>query len=247
MPKLAANLTMLFNEVEFLDRFRLAAKAGFTGGRVHVSLRIRRQRVEEEAGRERPRAGAPQSASGQLGQGRPRHRLPSRPDRRVRSERWQSPRVRDGSRMQTTELPGWHPAAGSRREDGTRDVCQEPAIRGAAPRGGGHQIAHRAGQHARHPWIFSRSHVPGARHHRCGRLQQSVAPVRRVPHAGHGGRSGTDHRTASEAHRAHPDRRYAWTPRAGHRRNQLRLPSPLHGSRGVRGLGWLRVQAGHHD
>jgi hydroxypyruvate isomerase len=29
MPKLAANLTMLFNEVDFLDRFRLAAAAGF--------------------------------------------------------------------------------------------------------------------------------------------------------------------------------------------------------------------------
>ena len=31
MPKLAANLTMLFNEVDFLDRFAAAAKAGFKG------------------------------------------------------------------------------------------------------------------------------------------------------------------------------------------------------------------------
>lgn len=31
MPKFAANLTMLFNEVEFLDRFPAAAKAGFRG------------------------------------------------------------------------------------------------------------------------------------------------------------------------------------------------------------------------
>jgi len=31
MPKLAANLTMLFNEVDFLDRFETAAKAGFKG------------------------------------------------------------------------------------------------------------------------------------------------------------------------------------------------------------------------
>lgn len=30
MPRLAANLTMLFNEVPFLDRFDAAAKAGFT-------------------------------------------------------------------------------------------------------------------------------------------------------------------------------------------------------------------------
>ena len=31
MPKLAANLSMLFNEVPFMDRFDAAAKAGFTG------------------------------------------------------------------------------------------------------------------------------------------------------------------------------------------------------------------------
>jgi len=31
MPKFAANLTMLFNEVDFIDRFGAAAKAGFKG------------------------------------------------------------------------------------------------------------------------------------------------------------------------------------------------------------------------
>ena len=31
MPKFAANLTMLFNEVDFLDRFKAAADAGFAG------------------------------------------------------------------------------------------------------------------------------------------------------------------------------------------------------------------------
>ena len=31
MPKFAANLTMMFNEVDFLDRFEAAAKAGFRG------------------------------------------------------------------------------------------------------------------------------------------------------------------------------------------------------------------------
>ncbi len=29
--KLAANLTMMFNEVDFLDRFEAASKAGFKG------------------------------------------------------------------------------------------------------------------------------------------------------------------------------------------------------------------------
>ena len=31
MPKFAANLTMLYNEVDFLDRFQAATEAGFSG------------------------------------------------------------------------------------------------------------------------------------------------------------------------------------------------------------------------
>ena len=31
MPRFAANLTMLFNELSFLDRFEAAANAGFKG------------------------------------------------------------------------------------------------------------------------------------------------------------------------------------------------------------------------
>ena len=40
MPKFAANLSMMFNEVPFLDRFKVAAEAGFSGSRVFVSLRV---------------------------------------------------------------------------------------------------------------------------------------------------------------------------------------------------------------
>ena len=39
MPKFAANLTMMFNEVPFADRFAAAAKAGFRGVGFSVSLR----------------------------------------------------------------------------------------------------------------------------------------------------------------------------------------------------------------
>ena len=38
MPKLCANLSMLFNEYEFLDKFERAAAAGFKGRGVLVSL-----------------------------------------------------------------------------------------------------------------------------------------------------------------------------------------------------------------
>ena len=38
MPKFAANLTMLFNELPFLDRFAAAAKAGFKGRGISFPL-----------------------------------------------------------------------------------------------------------------------------------------------------------------------------------------------------------------
>ena len=38
MPKFAANLTMLFGELPFLDRFAAAKAAGFSGVEYPVSL-----------------------------------------------------------------------------------------------------------------------------------------------------------------------------------------------------------------
>ncbi|MFO1071937.1 MAG: hypothetical protein U1E17_04390 [Geminicoccaceae bacterium] len=39
MPRFAANLSLMFTEWDFLDRFDAAAGAGFPGGRVPLSLR----------------------------------------------------------------------------------------------------------------------------------------------------------------------------------------------------------------
>jgi hydroxypyruvate isomerase len=56
MPKLAANLSMMFNEVDFLDRFGAAAEAGFTGveyvspyeyDRAEVAEMLRRHRLTQ--------------------------------------------------------------------------------------------------------------------------------------------------------------------------------------------------------
>ena len=49
MTKLAANLTMMFNEVDFLDRFEAAADAGFDGVEYPLSLPL----SERAAGRVR--------------------------------------------------------------------------------------------------------------------------------------------------------------------------------------------------
>ena len=41
MPRFAANLTLLYNEHPFTERFAAAARAGFNGCRVPVPLRLR--------------------------------------------------------------------------------------------------------------------------------------------------------------------------------------------------------------
>ena len=87
MPRFAANLSMLYTEHDFLDRFAAAARDGFTGGRVPVSLRARAADAGAASGRQRPAAGAVQRPARRLGRGRARHRLPAGARGRVPSRR----------------------------------------------------------------------------------------------------------------------------------------------------------------
>ena len=48
MPRFAANLTMLFNELEFLARFEAAARAGFRGVEYLFPYPFPRERLAEE-------------------------------------------------------------------------------------------------------------------------------------------------------------------------------------------------------
>ena len=48
MPKFAANLTMMFNEVDFLDRFAAAAAAGFAGVEYLFPYHYEGDRLAEE-------------------------------------------------------------------------------------------------------------------------------------------------------------------------------------------------------
>jgi len=50
MPKFCANLTMLFNEVDFLDRFEKAAKAGFKGVEYLFPYAWKKEQLAEKLG-----------------------------------------------------------------------------------------------------------------------------------------------------------------------------------------------------
>jgi hydroxypyruvate isomerase len=51
MPKFAANLTMLFNELEFIERFEAAAKAGFHGVEYLFPYAYPKEQLAEKLGR----------------------------------------------------------------------------------------------------------------------------------------------------------------------------------------------------
>ena len=72
MPRFAANLSMMFTEVPFLDRFEAAAKAGFTAVEFLFPYDHPAEAVGERLKTQRPDAGAVQSAAGQLGRRRKR-------------------------------------------------------------------------------------------------------------------------------------------------------------------------------
>lgn len=53
MPRLAANLSMLFTEVDFLDRFEAAARSGFTGVEFHFPYAYPKAQLAERLARHR--------------------------------------------------------------------------------------------------------------------------------------------------------------------------------------------------
>ena len=67
MPRFAANLSMMFTEVPFLDRFDAAAKAGFTAVEFLFPYDHPAEEIGERLKAQRPDPGAVQPAAGQLG------------------------------------------------------------------------------------------------------------------------------------------------------------------------------------
>ena len=79
MPRFCANLSMMFNEVPFLDRFAAARKAGFDGVEFLFPYEYPAAELRRRLDGEGPDAGAVQHAAGRLGQGRARPGQPAGP------------------------------------------------------------------------------------------------------------------------------------------------------------------------
>ena len=129
MPRFAANLTMLFTEVPFLDRFERAAQAGFTAVEFLFPYAFAARGDPAAARRQRPEAGAAQPAGRRLGRRRARHRLPPGPRGRVPRRRGPRHRLRHRARRAAAQLPGRQGAGRRRRRGAAPDLRRQPALR----------------------------------------------------------------------------------------------------------------------
>ena len=100
MPRFAANLAMMFNEVPFLDRFEAAAKAGFTAVEFLFPYEHPAEAIGERLQAQRPDAGAVQPAAGQLGRRRKGLRRAAGAFRRSEAEPAHRAALRGGDRRQ---------------------------------------------------------------------------------------------------------------------------------------------------
>ena len=202
MPNFAANLTMLYNEVDFLDRFAAAARDGFAGVEFLFPYAYPKDELAARLKEHKLDPGAAQPARRRLGRRRARHRLPSGSRRGVPRGRGQGHRVRHRPGLQAAELPGRQGPRGRARGRAAPDLRGQSALRRTGAGQGRHQAAGRAGQQPRHSGLLSEQVGAGDLDHGRGRLGQSLPAVRLLPYADHGRRSGDDLPPAAEPDRA---------------------------------------------
>src|SRR6185312_12982456 len=115
-------------------------------------------------------------------------------------------------------------------------------LRGGA---GAKRLDHdRADQPARYSGLFSADTARGACDPRGDRHAEPQGADGPLPRAGRRGRPVAQASPLAAAHRPHPDRRRARSPRARHRRGQLRAHLPAARLAQVHGLRRLRIPAG---
>ena len=124
MPRLAANLSMMFNEVPFLDRFAAARKAGFDGVEFLFPYEYPRSGTAQAAGGRGADPGAVQHAAGRLGEGRARTGQPAGPAGGVPRRREAGARLCRGAGLQAGALHGGDRAGGRVAGDGRRACMQ---------------------------------------------------------------------------------------------------------------------------
>ena len=239
MPRFAANLSMLYPELDFLDRFEAAAKDGFAAVEYLFPYAYERARAEGASLGQRPAAGALQRARRATGQRRPRPGLRAGPRSRV--PRWhpEGARLRGGARLPARPRHGRPGARGHGARGRAAALHRESALGRARSGEGRARPADRADQHARHPALLPEPAGPCARACRGDRRAQPQGADGPLPLPDRRGRR-RDEDPQVPAHRSRrplPDRGRARAARARRRRAEPSLPVRRH----RRGVGAMRL------
>ena len=168
MPRFAANLTMLFNEVPFLDRFERAAKAGFEAVEFLFPYAYSTADIKARLDDNGLAARAAQPARRRLGRRRARHRLPAGPaSTEFRDGVGAGDRLRRGAGRGAAQLPGRQGGRPTCRDEKCRTTPSSRTSPTPPPScQGGPEAADRADQHLRHPRLLPEPHAAGAGDHR---------------------------------------------------------------------------------
>jgi hypothetical protein len=193
----AANLSMLFTEVPFLDRFERAAQGRLRGGGVPVPLRLRRPPRSRPAARRNGlklvlhNLPAGDWAAGERG-------IACHPDRvdEFRAGVAQGHRVRHRAGRAAAQLPGRQGAAGVSAGPAARDLVEQPALRRDCAEEGGLKLLIEP---------INTFDIPGFYLNRTDQAiwrcwtrwaPTTLPAVRHLPRAAHGGRAGQHAREA---------------------------------------------------
>ena len=180
MPKFAANLTMLFTELPFLDRIPAAAAAGFRGVEFLFPYEFPAAvRSPICSARHRLSRALHNLPAGNWAAGERGIACPPGPESASSATAWavRSNTRRPSARPSSTACPA------SRRAGVAREAAEETLVenlRFAAIRAGGrrHPAAAGAGEHPRRPGLLPPVDPPGAGDHGPGRLREPEAAIR---------------------------------------------------------------------
>ena len=154
MPKFAANLSMLYGEHDFLDRFAAAAQDGFQGVEYLFPYAFEKDALAEALNRNSLTQVLHNMPGGDWDAGE--RGLACLPDRVGEFQDGVGTAIDYAKTLGCTQL---HAMAGI-RPDGVdpdkvaENLCREPAFRRGQDQGSGHRTADRGDQHHRHPRLL---------------------------------------------------------------------------------------------
>ena len=213
MPKLAANLSLLFPDSAVPRPLRRRRERGLPLRRVPVPVPVRQRAAGRGAARAPRTSRSCCTTCPRATRRRAIAASPACPSaRRSSAKAWtaRSSMRKAAGCPRLNCLAGVAPA-GVPREKLQQTLVENLRYAAGKLQGRRHHAAHRACQHAHRPGFLPQHAPPRHRGDRRRRRRQPQAAVRHLPHADHGRRPGEDHRAAAAAHRPHAARRRART------------------------------------